>query len=147
MRAKSARRWKNSRPAAGLAEASVLFRHGQPGPSIHLLNGCRLVAVPSRAETFGLAALQALAAGKPVLAMRVGGMAQFLAEVCDRLRDTCSPPVTLAVPTVESLAEGLRERLATGERKRAVLKSGPWSFAITRGRSGARRYLQVFEGS
>ena len=34
---------------------------------IRLLNGCRMVVVPSRQEPFGIAALEALAAGRPVL--------------------------------------------------------------------------------
>jgi glycosyltransferase involved in cell wall biosynthesis len=48
---------------------------------LQLLYGCRFVAVPSRAEPFGIVALEAQAAGKPVLATRVGGMAQFLTEI------------------------------------------------------------------
>jgi glycosyltransferase involved in cell wall biosynthesis len=123
------------------------FGKASPAQVVRLLNGCQLVAVPSRAETFGLAALEALAAGKPVLATRVGGMAQFLMDVCDRLRDTCAPPVTLAAPTVEALGDGLRERLAAGQGDKAgaavrslVLREYSWAEA-------ARRYAQVFEGS
>jgi glycosyltransferase involved in cell wall biosynthesis len=101
-----------------------------------LTTGCRTVA--NLLRTLG-----GRAPGKPVLATWVGGMAQFLAEACDRLRDSCSPPVTLAAPTAEALAEGLRERLAAGgdkagaDARSLVLRDYSWAEA-------ARRYARVF---
>lgn len=63
-----------------------------------LLGGCRFVVIPSRAEAFGLIALEAMAAGKRVLATRVGGLPELVPE----------PPNRLVAPTVEGLAGGLQ---------------------------------------
>jgi glycogen(starch) synthase len=94
--------------AQRLGLADRIFFLGRVGPEdvVRLLNGCLFLAVPSRAEPFGIVALEGLAAGKPVVANRVGGMGQFLAE----LRAARSGlPVRMTEPTVESLACGLRE--------------------------------------
>ncbi len=70
---------------------------------VRLLNGSLFVVVPSRCEPFGIVALEALAAGKPVLATKTGGLAEFLTEFSER------NGVTLVDPNVEKLATGLRQ--------------------------------------
>ena len=62
-----------------------------------LLSGCRLVIVPSRRESFGLAALEAATVGKPVLATAVGGLPELVR----------GPAGYLVEPTVAGLVEGL----------------------------------------
>ena len=121
----------------------MLFWHGElhrgGSPSQRLSVRSR----PLPRETFGLAALEALAAGKAVLATRVGGMAQFLAEVCDRLRDTCVPPVTLAAPTVEAARRGSSRASGGGGRGRGRSRRPvPGSARLLLGRA-ARRYARV----
>jgi glycosyltransferase involved in cell wall biosynthesis len=44
------------------------------------LGGAALVIVPSRAETFGLVALEAMAAGTPVVAYDVGNLPDLIAD-------------------------------------------------------------------
>ena len=70
---------------------------------VRLLNGSLFVVVPSRCEPFGIVALEALAANKPVLATKVGGLAELLSEFSD------GTVVTLVDPNVEKLATGLRQ--------------------------------------
>jgi glycosyltransferase involved in cell wall biosynthesis len=62
-----------------------------------LLSGCLFAVVPSRQEPFGLSALEAMAAGKFVLATRVGGLGEFV------------PPATnlLVEPDAAALAAGM----------------------------------------
>jgi glycosyltransferase involved in cell wall biosynthesis len=92
---------------------------------VRLLNGALFVVVPSRFEPFGIVALEALAAGKPLLATKTGGLAEFLSEFGEtdvrsergdqHLRKQHSrsvgprPPVVLVDPTAEDLANGLRQ--------------------------------------
>ncbi len=45
---------------------------------VSLMKGCELVVIPSRHESFGIVALEAFAAGKKVLACRVGGLPEIV---------------------------------------------------------------------
>ncbi|MBZ5596315.1 MAG: glycosyltransferase family 4 protein [Acidobacteriia bacterium] len=99
---------------------------------IRLLNGCRLVAVPSRHESFGIVALEALAAGRPVLATRVGGLPEV----------TEGAPVNLVEPAVEDLVAGLNEMLSEtpfsgGRAPRSRISTASWPEV-------AERYLQLY---
>ena len=100
---------------------------------VRLLNGCLFVIVPSRRESFGIAALEALAAGKPVLATRVGGLGEFLTSfqvAQSPVRQSASVPgpqkreaderkfnadllhrTVLVEATIEGLASGLSQWL------------------------------------
>jgi glycosyltransferase involved in cell wall biosynthesis len=107
-------------------ERRVHFR-GQATPEevVRLLNGCLFVVVPSRYEPFGIVALEALAAGKPLLATKTGGLAEFLTEFGEtEVESECGdqpltkrqnssvgsrPLVILVGPNVEELANGLRQ--------------------------------------
>ncbi len=90
-------------------ERRVHFR-GQANPEevVRLLNGCRFVVVPSRREPFGIVALEALAAGKPLLATKTGGLAEFLTAFGAPGGDS-NPPVLLVKPDAGDLATGLRQ--------------------------------------
>jgi glycogen(starch) synthase len=90
----------------GLAERVRFLGRVGADEVVRLLNGCAFLAVPSRSEPFGIVALEGLAAGKPVLATRVGGMGEFLGRLSDRGR-----MITLVEPATERLAAGLRAQL------------------------------------
>jgi len=59
----------------------VDFLGGVPPPSVpHLLNDATLVVIPSRIEGFGLVALEAAMMGRPVVAVRVGGLPEVVLD-------------------------------------------------------------------
>lgn len=83
-----------------------------------------LVVVPSRAEGFGLVALEAMALGKPVIASRVGGLPDVLGD-CGLLVPG-SDPQALAQAIGTLIADpDRRAALARGARARAA------TFAVT----------------
>lgn len=122
-------------------ERRVHFR-GQATPEevVRLLNGCLFVVVPSRYEPFGIVALEALAAGKPLLATKTGGLAEFLAEFEE------NPMVVLVKPSSEELANGFRRMcVLSSDQSTAVEKcriSDKYSWAHV-----ARCYENVLVGS
>jgi glycogen synthase len=101
---------------------------------VRLLNGSLFLAVPSRAEPFGIVALEALAAGKPVLATRVGGMAEFLSDLPSDGGMVCLVPAD-----IDGLEQGLLDRLAFAASGRDGVATGvriredySWARAIQR---------------
>lgn len=80
---------------------------------------CSLLALPSAQENAPLVIAQAMAAGKPVVATRVGGVAEMVGEECER-------GLLIPVGDVEQLARsmlsllqdpGLRERMGQASRR------------------------------
>lgn len=69
---------------------------------VRLMNGCLFVVVPSRTEQFGIVAVEAMAAGKAVIASCVGGLSEVLPV----------PPNLLISPGVESLSTSMGDWLA-----------------------------------
>lgn len=67
-----------------------------------LIRGAEFVVVPSRYESFGIVALEAMSAGKFVLASDVGGLKEIVSV----------PPNERIAPTVETLVEALTRILA-----------------------------------
>ncbi len=80
-----------------------------PEEVVRYLNGCRFLAIPSRSETFGIIALEGLAAGKPVLATNTGGLPETL---------SAWPDGTLLVqPSVDGLRDGINAWLKEPPRR------------------------------
>ncbi len=86
----------------GLAGRVCFTGRLDPEGVVHLLNGSEFVVVPSRNETFGISALEAMAAGKPLVATQVGGVPEFIT----------GPANQLVPATVEGLVQGLNTLLA-----------------------------------
>jgi D-inositol-3-phosphate glycosyltransferase len=80
--------------------------------------------MPSRAEPFGLVALEALAAGAPVLATAAGG----LAEVIDHAVGGLVPvddPAALAEQVARALTEHWKTLKGPAARRRIAERHGP----------------------
>ncbi len=115
----------------GKANRIFFWGRAQRADMIGLLKGCELVVVPSRNESFGMVALEALAAGKRVVAYKTGGLPEILND---------EPGNRLVKPeNVEELAEGMRLALQniTGTLAHD-LRGKSWSEVSI-------RYLRLFE--
>lgn len=66
--------------AEQLGCASMVIFHGDVDDAASLMPGMDLVVVPSRFESFGYAAVEALAQGVPTIAAEVGGLPEILGE-------------------------------------------------------------------
>lgn len=71
-----------------------------------LMQAVDVVTLPSRSETFGLAVLEAMALGKPVVATRVGGLPELVRD---------GETGILVDFTAASLAHALKELLTSAE--------------------------------
>lgn len=89
-----------------------------------LLCGADAFAFPSRREAFGIALLEAMAAGTPAVAARVGGIPEFAEHERNALLVDPDDPAALAAALVRLLGdEALSARLAAEGSARAELHS------------------------
>ena len=84
-------------------EDAVLFTGGVPDPA-PLYAAADLFAFPSRWETFGIALLEAMAAGLPVIASRTGGIVEVVSDETGVL-----VPVEDVTPLAQALIELARD--------------------------------------
>ena len=93
---------------------------------VQLMRGADVFAFPSRREAFGIALLEAMAAGTPAVAARVGGIPEFARDGENALLVPPDDPRQLADALIRIVGDaGLRARLAQGGRAQAHLYS--WS--------------------
>lgn len=97
----------------------VEFLGRRPDPP-RLLAACDLFLLPSRREGLGVAALEAMAAGRAVIASRVGGLADAVGEGAE------APAGLLVEPgDVASLARALDELIDDPRRRERLAAAGP----------------------
>jgi glycosyltransferase involved in cell wall biosynthesis len=89
------------------------FRRDAPA----LVQAFDIVAVPSRVEPFGLASLEAMAAARPVVASRVGGIPEVVRDGQDGILVPSNDPKSLAEGVVR-LLDHPQQRVTMGERGR-----------------------------
>ena len=80
------------------------------------INSAKLVLIPSRYESFGLPALEAIACGVPVLATKVGGLPEIIDESVGSLLQSNDPG---------SLAQAIRACLKDASLTERVVSNGP----------------------
>ena len=84
---------------------------------VELMRGADLFAFPSRYEAFGIALLEAMAAGTPAVAARVGGIPEFATDGENALLVPPDDEHALAAALTRLASDdALRERLAAGGR-------------------------------
>ncbi|WP_197479997.1 glycosyltransferase family 4 protein [Paenibacillus swuensis] len=106
----------------GLAAPRVRFA-GFAGPAARraLLAGAAVVAVPSLYEPFGLVALEAMAAGRPLVACASGGLTELVEHGVDGLLAAPRSAEALAEQLAAVLGDGaLAARLAAGAQRKAL---------------------------
>src|SRR5262249_60540027 len=96
--------------------ASVVFA-GQQTAVAGCLGAAHIVAMPSLKEGLGVAALEAMAAARPVVASRVGGLAEVVVDGESGLLVPPGDPAALAA-ALASLALDPAARLRLGEAGR-----------------------------
>lgn len=99
--------------------------------------GAQIVAIPSRRESFGIVALEALATGTYLVVSRVGGLVEALADA----------HVTWVTPETSSIESGLRQALdhIQGDAWRAESAHNIGASAHFGWDKVAARYLAVLE--
>jgi 1,4-alpha-glucan branching enzyme len=100
-----------------------------------LLQNCRFMAAPSREESFGNVALEAMACGRPVIASRASGFAEIVRDgVNGRL---------VEVGSVDALAAALRDYMSrelVDEGRAALATAQAFAWPTI-----ARRYVELIE--
>ena len=97
--------------------------------AVRLFTGCRFFVLPSREEPFGIVNLEAMAAGKPVIATAVGGVPEIVTDGANGLLVPGENVEALATGMLHLLRdEPLRDRLAANASN--AVRAFDWS-AIT----------------
>lgn len=99
----------------GLGDCARLLGRREDAPD--LLAACDLFVLPSRREGLGVSALEAMAAGRAVVASRVGGLGQ---AVLHERTGLLVPP-----EDPDALAQAITRLLGDGELRRSLGAAGP----------------------
>ncbi len=106
--------------ALGITDAVEFVGWVAPERVFELMNSATLVVMPSRRETFGLVALEAALMGRPVVASRVDGLPEVVADGQTGLLVDKEDPTALARAIAQLLEDaGTAERMGQAARRRA----------------------------
>ena len=92
---------------AGLSQRVHLMGNQSREQVAALMRGAAIIAIPSRREPFGIVALEALAAGRPIIVADIAGLREAVAD---------AEVLWVAPDDSADLADGLAEILRTGDR-------------------------------
>ena len=109
----------------GIADRVTFAGFISDGDLVSTLRSSNVVVVPSRFEPFGIVALEAMAAGAPVVVSGVGGLAEIVDDNVDGLEVEPGNPRAIADAVVRVLSdpEAARGFVARAKEK---LKSYTW---------------------
>jgi N-acetyl-alpha-D-glucosaminyl L-malate synthase BshA len=103
----------------GLA-GDVIFM-GKQNQVADLLNVADVMLLPSDLESFGLAALEAMACGVPAVCSRVGGVPEVVTDGVEGFLVPARDVETMAARTIEILSDSeLQKKMAGAARRRAL---------------------------
>jgi glycosyltransferase involved in cell wall biosynthesis len=94
-----------------------------------------IVVVPSRYEAFGLVILEAMAAGRPIVATAVGGIPEVVSPGRNAI---------LVAPDADSIAEGIRQLIAQPELRTSMAKANLLDAARYSWSEVAPKYLALY---
>jgi glycogen(starch) synthase len=116
---------KSKADAFGIADATSFPGWIRPSETWSLLESASLVLVPSRKESFGLVALEAALMARPVIAARVGGLPEVVADRETGLLFTSEDSGALAAAIEQLLANPeAAEQMGRRARDRALVLFG-----------------------
>lgn len=95
-----------------------------------LLRSLQVFAVPSRAESFGVAAIEAQACGVPVVASRVGGLPEVVVDNETGLLVPPGDPAALATALLSLLSDSERRAAYGAAARRWAVERFPWSRSL-----------------
>ena len=122
--------------APGLAPHRIEFLGSTPHEeALQVLAQADIVVVPSRYESFSLVALEAIAAGRAVVATRVGGIPEILHDPENAL---------LVEPDGSALARGIDALLSQPERMREMGRASAKAAKRYRWSDIARQYDELY---
>jgi len=103
---------------------------------LEILNACDIVCLPSRNEPFGIALLEAWAAGKPVVATDVGGLGENIENFVDGVK---------VFPWPESIAWGINYLLESADGREFVARGGREKVKKFSWANSLAKLLKVYE--
>jgi len=123
----------------GVAARTTFTGFLNEGDLVDAIKSSDMLAVPSRFEPFGIIALEAMAAGVPVVVSRVGGLAEIVEDDVDGLVMDPNSPHSIAKATIRLLSDrALASRLAA--RAKEKVKAYTWEHS-------AAKTLEVYEAA
>lgn len=98
-------------------EHQVIFLGSQGREEVrNLLHGCEVFTLPSRSEPFGIAVIEAMACGKPVLATAIGGIAEIV--------ESGTSGILVEPDNAAALAHELRRLLSDDQLRKRLGEAG-----------------------
>jgi len=100
----------------GICKQTRFLGSKEPSEIAKLLNGCEIFVLPSRAESFGIVVIEALACRKPVVATAVGGIPEIIEDK--------KTGILVEPDDAAALADALRSLLTNSCLKTTLAENG-----------------------